>query len=119
MDDQEKTEAATATEIGGITFLSPPTAVPCSRRHLLLDEAAVRRPLDHDGDKAQDGQDLKDAEKPAAVAATQKERSPLTLKGLLANQTRQDREMAASERKGAWAHGPSRPGRTVKHPCAI
>ena len=73
MDDQEKTEAATATEIGGITFLSPPTAVPSSRRHLLLDETAVRRPLDHDGDKTQDGQDQdpKDAEKPAAVAATQ------------------------------------------------
>ena len=94
MGDQEHTEAATATEIGGITFLSPPTAVPSSRRHLLLDETAVRRPLDNDGDKTQDPEE---SEKPAAMAATQKERSPPTnqLKVLLANQTRQDREMAA------------------------
>ena len=86
MGDQEHTEAATATEIGGITFLSPPTAVPSSRRHLLLDETAVQRPFnetettaDHDGDKTKDGQDPRDAETPAAVAATQKERSPPTL----------------------------------------
>ena len=113
MGDRETYEAATATEIGGITFLSPPTAVPSSRRHLLLDETAVRRSLnetqktaDHNGDKTTDNQDPRDAEKPAAVAATPKE-TGLTnqLKVLLANQVRQDKEMAAmrtaSERQGA------------------
>ena len=112
MGDPEQSEAATTTQIGGINFLSPPTAVPSSRRHLLLDDTAVRRPFNKTettakGNKTQDGQDQdpEDTEQPAAVAATQKERSPLTLKVLLEKQTRQDREMAAmraaSERQGA------------------
>ena len=80
MGDQEHTEAATATGIGGITFLSPPTAVPSSRRQLLLDETAVRRPFnetentaDQDEIKKISGQDPAEAKKPAAVAATIKE----------------------------------------------
>ena len=113
MGDRETYEAATATEIGGITFLSPPTAVPSSQQHLLLNETAVRRSFnktekttDRDWDKNKDCQDPRDAKKPAAVAATPKETGPTNqLKVLLADQIRQDKEMAAmrtaSESQGA------------------
>ena len=107
MGDPEQNEA-------GIDFLSPPTAVPSSRRHLLLDDTAVRRPFNEtekatEGDetKTKSGQDPEDAEKPEAVAATLNEKGPPTnqLKVLLSNQARQDREMAAmraaSERQRA------------------
>ena len=80
--------------INSTTFLLPPTAIPTSQWHLLLNKTVVQQSFnetektaDHNGDTTADGQDPRGDKKPAAVAVTPKEKGPTNqLKVLLMNQ---------------------------------